>query len=1081
MEKIDYWQEGINFINKNKYEEGINSYKKAIENGNKHPFLYSNIADAYNSMGDSNNALIWYNIAIDKLLNLEEPHSGNPYYWTANFYYENKIFNDKVIKLIKKALEFFPKDSNTIILYVNIILESKIACKDSVNDAILKLSWIEVFESNHEESKKLRKKYKKEIKKNLSKLEEEKKEDIIEILDERKTSLESKNYILTGNGDISKMKIKMSAYERLHNNIPLKIGSEYMLRAFRIYLNNAPSHAYEEVRAFVSKNTQNVIEVINIMVKLTNNVFEVINKVIENELYSNEDNKITENKLSNELIKLIFPKYENEIVLFYENKKNEYIDYFWVKILLDYNYDKYIGVIKKKLLNLKQYNIDNEMKILEYIKDENFIDDYFLKRVNKFTNKELKEEIQAYLRGEKIDLSKLNIKSLNIYSYYKSLLGNITRTNNLKNKTLKKLVKFGELLNYIDLYDLFFLYNSDKQIKNFIKEYDLSVFKVASWVFYIKDIGGYDYSYNYPFTEKLIMDLAKKNIEDVIKAFNNAKPKGKSEYLSSLFKINNEKFLPVVIQLVNDKSKVIKETVFNILKRKKVYRDSFWELINSKKQDVRVMGVKLIISLKDKNDYDLLKEIYYKDNSEKVKLEIEKYMGNTDFLAFDSIEKIKRDENIDLYGDLLENSLKFTPKGKREPVPGVKLFNVATLPKLKFNNSNKELGIEVSYYMLNFYARSKEIEGQLLANEAIKLFDKTSLNNFAQEIYYRWGFDAKTKWIFSLIAGFTNEDFISGLGDKFIEMGESRKSVLMRKLLEHFNLFKDLSIVKELEIIVLRDRRAMISNSAIIELERVEKKNKKTRNQLIDLYVRDNKYDVTYQKERLESILYIPHFWKFSDWKKQFIDKKFLNIFAQNLIWGVYDENDKLLLSFRADENNLLIDVGNNEVKLSNNDIITLLHPVELSNENYKNWNEHISDYEIIQPLKQISIGRYIPQNLNDNNCEPAKGFFIKRGVLRRFIYKAGWDKGDLLDHGDYDTYIKHMDNGFIAEIRFDGDASSHDFFDDNESIRLYELKFSKFTDYKLKSNIFFKNLPLRLYSSVYNDIQNVLKKGWKE
>jgi len=60
-----------------------------------------------------------------------------------------------------------------------------------------------------------------------------------------------------------------------------------------------------------------------------------------------------------------------------------------------------------------------------------------------------------------------------------------------------------------------------------------------------------------------------------------------------------------------------------------------------------------------------------------------------------------------------------------------------------------------------------------------------------------------------------------------------------------------------------------------------------------------------------------------------------------------------------ADENNLLIDVDNDEVKLSNDDIISLLHPVELSDKEYDKWKEHFEDYEITQPLEQINLVRY--------------------------------------------------------------------------------------------------------------------------
>jgi len=447
----------------------------------------------------------------------------------------------------------------------------------------------------------------------------------------------------------------------------------------------------------------------------------------------------------------------------------------------------------------------------------------------------------------------------------------------------------------------------------------------------------------------------------------------------------------------------------------------------------------------------------------------------------------------DLYKTLIKSSSNFTPDDNSEFIQQVKLFNIATLPRLKFNNNDDELGVEVTYFILNLFIKNKKREERVNIREVLNLFNKDSLSKLTKEIYKLWAFDSKTKWVFPFIAMSADHELIKGIGDIFVLMGENKKFVLIRELLEYFDCFTNLSIVKELEIIILKDRTAMISGNAINIIHRIERKYKKSRNQLIDPYIKNNIYDLKFQKQRLRSILYVPHYWKFKNWKDHFINKDYINKkkFSQNLIWGIYDKCNnkkrlkvdssneyKLIQSFRYDNKNF-IDKDDKILNLKDEDIITLLHPVELNKYEFNDWKTHFQEKKLKQPIKQLELGRFYPKN-DEDQCFPSTGVIIKRGILRKKILKRGWNHGYSLEKTAYNTYIKHLDNYLKAEIKFDGDNLIANILDDNEEISLQALSiYTKKEDNSFTSTQFNK-IPLRLYSSLVNDIKKVLKNGKK-
>lgn len=124
------------------------------------------------------------------------------------------------------------------------------------------------------------------------------------------------------------------------------------------------------------------------------------------------------------------------------------------------------------------------------------------------------------------------------------------------------------------------------------------------------------------------------------------------------------------------------------------------------------------------------------------------------------------------------------------------------------------------------------------------------------------------------------------------------------------------------------------------------------------------------QKTRLEDVFRNGRTWNTSDWNALFVENPVMHRFARNLIWGIY-ENKKLISTFRYTDDGTFCDMNDDEFELPENAEISLVHPIELTDDAIEAWAEQLADYEIIQPFAQISanIIKLTDEDINEKGC----------------------------------------------------------------------------------------------------------------
>ncbi len=241
------------------------------------------------------------------------------------------------------------------------------------------------------------------------------------------------------------------------------------------------------------------------------------------------------------------------------------------------------------------------------------------------------------------------------------------------------------------------------------------------------------------------------------------------------------------------------------------------------------------------------------------------------------------------------------------------------------------------------------------------------------------------------------------------------------------------------------------------------------------------KTTVSSQKMRLEMALSTERKWTCDAWKKLFVENSIMHQFAIGLIWGIYEDN-KLTKTFRYMEDgsfnteeeeefilpesncgstektadsgqnvaqNAENNTGQQNASPQNNSVsgkqgkIGLVHPVELSGDSITAWKTQLEDYEITQPIEQLSRPVYhrTEDEADSKSMERFGGYILNDLSLIGKMQNMGWYRGQAEDAGIfYYFYREDKEQGLMAELNFSGTYVAGE----NEDVTVLDVKFNK-------------------------------------
>lgn len=242
---------------------------------------------------------------------------------------------------------------------------------------------------------------------------------------------------------------------------------------------------------------------------------------------------------------------------------------------------------------------------------------------------------------------------------------------------------------------------------------------------------------------------------------------------------------------------------------------------------------------------------------------------------------------------------------------------------------------------------------------------------------------------------------------------------------------------------------------------------------------------------RIETLLVRQFRWPTQRWRELYIAHPLLRPFTQRLVWGWRDADGQLRHTFRALEDSSLTDVEDNTVVLPDDGSISLVHPLDLSDEARSAWLQHLADYEIAPPFSQLDrpVVRATPENASLKFGRQVHGTDINAMTFRSRAEKLGWSRGSVCDGGGVTAYRKIFSGaGVEAFLSVEGMYVGISM---DETIQLGDLCFVRTGSVKVGSYTYdepekdddprliaFGDVPAVPFSEVMGDLEKITGKS---
>jgi len=508
------------------------------------------------------------------------------------------------------------------------------------------------------------------------------------------------------------------------------------------------------------------------------------------------------------------------------------------------------------------------------------------------------------------------------------------------------------------------------------------------------------------------------------------------------------------------------------------FSDKFVEQINDSKTKLRELAIKSLIKINDNKNLEVLKNRAEVETNKSLLKVLNEYLETKK----DSIENMKEEvRNPDDYKKNTPIWFDVVAENENPNIP-ISWLKVNDLPEVLWKNG-KLMELKTVKYFLKLLMDnnvSKMFLNLINSENLINLFDilhvmpskitkddlwiynilfmlaeddSSCIKLIEDKIQWfvnrsRWAMGAKLLLPMAKIKNIDGLKKVDWYSRKFKHKGIKNDAIyalnnvarekdlsldeLRDSLISDFGFNKDKELVmdygtRKIIVKLMPDFKYIFKNEEGKIFKTLPKPNKKDNEKMaknsIELFKsmkKEIKDILKVQKEKLEYQFKALLLKEFSYWNGFFVKNPILNIFASNLFWGVY-ENGKLKKIFRYNEDHSFSDINDDEIILKDNDMVGLIHPLELTEKQLNQLKELIDDYEIIQPLEQINRKFFITTS-KENELNDFKGFRFYPKSTHYKLLGLGWERGYIVDNGFFESYsMTAKEIGESVNLNFSG------------------------------------------------------------
>ncbi|ELV05822.1 DUF4132 domain-containing protein, partial [Brachyspira hampsonii] len=416
-------------------------------------------------------------------------------------------------------------------------------------------------------------------------------------------------------------------------------------------------------------------------------------------------------------------------------------------------------------------------------------------------------------------------------------------------------------------------------------------------------------------------------------------------------------------------------------------------------------------------------------------------------------------------------------------------YNKKDDKKVSFINNNYKVLIKdkarevenkvLKYIYLEYLVLKRDIKRLTQIDNIVNLLDKESFVNFAKNIYDEtnketaafiyclYGGDKAIKNIYkkekdtklSLLIIKLNIESKYALRILYEIYSSTKKSEvryeaynLIEEVIKKMNISyeefelrfsPDFSFNSQGERLLNEDYKLILNNDYSLSLFDI--KNNKELKKIPQNFDEDLKDEITKLRKKIPSfmkdtssllavLLASGEKYSYDIFKDIFIDNAMMNRFASSLIWNLYDNNYNFITTFRYSGDGSYSNCEDEEVKIDDNSFVGLASLVEMDDNTIDKWRKQLEDYEIAQPLQQLTVIKLDKDNLKSevekiDNLEIAYGTFKAFGA-RYEMYS------EYIGYDVVKNYSLKTKNGDTFTI--DADVNSKTDYHDRVKINIY-------------------------------------------
>ena len=162
---------------------------------------------------------------------------------------------------------------------------------------------------------------------------------------------------------------------------------------------------------------------------------------------------------------------------------------------------------------------------------------------------------------------------------------------------------------------------------------------------------------------------------------------------------------------------------------------------------------------------------------------------------------------------------------------------------------------------------------------------------------------------------------------------------------------------------------------------------------------------LTLQSERLYEAMCASRTWSAPEWRELLAGHPLVGRLVTRLIWTAAPPEGGPL-TFRPTEDGELIGADDAVVEFEPQAVVALAHRARLTDEEAAAWRQHLADYAVEPLFDQLSAT--VPRiEKNQKVLTDLQGHMTDSFTLRAAALKRGYKRGEVMDAGFFDAYVK--------------------------------------------------------------------------